>query len=63
MLDDFLSILLYLSQSSSVKRETSTFDWLVMQRHHEAPEEHFRKLGDKEDDRYWPVAVTFAHNP
>jgi hypothetical protein len=46
------------TQSSSVKRETSTFDWLVMQRNHETPEEHFRKLGDKEDDRYWPVAVT-----
>jgi len=46
------------SQSNSVKRENSTFDWLVIQRNHESPEEHFRKLGDKEDDRYWPVAVT-----
>lgn len=46
------------SQSSSVQRENSTFDWLVIQRNHESPEEHFRKLGDKEDDRYWPVAVT-----
>ena len=46
------------SQSSSVKIENSTFDWLVIQGNHGSPEEHFRKLGDKEDDRYWPVAVT-----